>query len=234
MAKFAIDDVRLPKKRSQSGNPIIFKNPEIRLMLKLAKASKKDIFVDLGCGYGQNLIVAVTEFNVRHAYGIEDLKRRAYVAKARIQNARLQGKIDIIKGSLDDLLDDKLNEINMQNATIVFYGLEGNATLTKKFCKKLPTNCKLLYYYNCLIPEIKPNNVKFPFYLSRKPFKHPKSELDWLLSVISKKQRLIPKSEKLAVRDLWAELYHDYEVDGIRNDINKFKKRLENFLSNKS
>jgi len=49
----------------------------IRKLLHLADARNTDIFYDLGCGIGQLCIVAVTEFDVRKAVGIESHRGRA-------------------------------------------------------------------------------------------------------------------------------------------------------------
>ena len=59
-----IDDVRASEE-TNSGPPILSTNQNIRKMLALAAVGKGDVFYDLGSGWGQNLIVALTEFGVR-------------------------------------------------------------------------------------------------------------------------------------------------------------------------
>lgn len=54
------------------GPSIALSDRQIRKMLRLAKLNKKDVFYDLGCGKGQLCIIAVKEFNVRHAVGIDN------------------------------------------------------------------------------------------------------------------------------------------------------------------
>ena len=51
-----IDDI--DTNNGELGPAILFTNPEIRRMLKLAGAGQRDVFFDLGCGWGQNLIIA--------------------------------------------------------------------------------------------------------------------------------------------------------------------------------
>ncbi|MGI0102699.1 MAG: class I SAM-dependent methyltransferase [Nitrosotalea sp.] len=225
-----IDDVKLPRITAGNiGPPILHNNIEIRKMLNLAKAGKRDIFFDLGCGYGQNLIIASTEFGVRKAYGIELEKRRVKIAEKRIRRRKLQGKIKIINANLDDLLDGKISTPDISKASIIFYSLSSDAELVEKLANRLNKGCKLLYNFRCLLPEIKPNNMEFPFYVSQKPFDRPTSEFDWLCSVSTKSLR-----KKYSKQDLWNELYQNYEIEGIKKEVNSYKKRLKKFLSKKS
>jgi len=51
------------------GHPILFDNQEIRQMLSLARVGPSDVFYDLGSGWGQNLIIAITEFMLKEQLG---------------------------------------------------------------------------------------------------------------------------------------------------------------------
>ncbi len=84
-----IDDACLDDD-DDKGYPILFTNPEIRKMLHLAKAGPSDVFYDLGSGWGQNLIVALTEFGVRKAVGIEQDRERHHVSLERLEKRRIQ------------------------------------------------------------------------------------------------------------------------------------------------
>ena len=79
-----IDDVSLTDENDQ-GNPILFTNQEIRRMLSLAEVNENDVFLDLGCGWGQNLIIALTEFNVKRAVGFENNLERNTIANKRLE-----------------------------------------------------------------------------------------------------------------------------------------------------
>lgn len=81
------------------GNPKVTTYPEARLIFRLAKLAKKDVFYDLGCGYGWVCIWAARF--CRAAKGIESHRYVAmrarkivhhYVAKHGITN------VEIIKG----------------------------------------------------------------------------------------------------------------------------------------
>ena len=80
-----IDDVDVYTVSSSMGHAIYFPNQDIRRMLRLAKAGRNDVFYDLGSGWGQNLIIALTEFNVKKAVGFEINKSRREKAENRLR-----------------------------------------------------------------------------------------------------------------------------------------------------
>lgn len=227
-----VDDVSIRFPYSDNGPPILFTNAGIRKMLTLVKAGRNDIFYDLGCGWAQNLIVAATEFNVKKCVGIERLKPRYLKAKERVKRRSLSNRIRIVKGEFDDLLEGKL-DVDIKEATIVLYALDTDKEILDKLSKGLQQGCRLVYYYIALFPEIKPDYVDYPFYVSVFPFTRPRSQLDWLRSVVLKKRSSI-NNKKPSEEELWDELYHDYNVDALsRNDVNKYRKRLTDFLETK-
>lgn len=228
-----IDDIRLPEHRPKWGWPILFTNQDIRKMLKLAKPTKNDIFYDLGCGWGQNLLIALTEFKVKKVVGIEDDKKNWKKATQRLEKVYGSKNWDIVRGEFEDLFSDKINEVDLSEATIVFYGLAPAKSVLRGLEKKLRKGCRLITYFNCLFPEIKYEDSNFPFYLSTFPFKKPKSELGWLKTVITKQKSTLQK-KKIKADELWKELFHDYEIEGVRNSVYTCKRRLEKLLSNKS
>jgi cyclopropane fatty-acyl-phospholipid synthase-like methyltransferase len=83
------------------GPAIMFPNPEIRRMLNLAAVGPKDIFYDVGCGWAQNLIIALTEFDVKKAIGLENDSSRYEVASKRIKQLGLTKRCNIIKADLE-------------------------------------------------------------------------------------------------------------------------------------
>jgi precorrin-6B methylase 2 len=232
--KSLIDDVQLKREYSDNGPPILFTNAEIRRMLKLARARKDDVLYDLGCGWGQNLIIAATEFGVKKCFGIERLKLRYLKARKRVKQRSLAPR-NIIRGQFEDLFEGKIKESNLEDATIVLYALDTDKEILEKLASKLQKGCRLVYYYNALFPEIKPDAVDYPFYVSVSPFKHPTSELDWLRSVVHKKKSSIIQSKKPTTQELWDELYHDYDVMWLtRSDVRDYHRRLKKFLKRHS
>ena len=55
--------------------------------MRLAQATGHDVFFDLGCGMGKLCVVAVKEFGVRKAVGIELHRGRAAKAARYVQDS---------------------------------------------------------------------------------------------------------------------------------------------------
>lgn len=222
---FGIDDVRLSHVCSDIGYPILFTNQEIRRMLRLADAREEEVLFDLGSGWGQNLIIAATEFGVRTCVGVERLKPRYRKSLERIRNLSLSNQISVYHAQFEDLVDGLITGVSLGSATIVIYALETDEELTKQLSSQLKPGCRLLYYYNALFPEIMPDGSDYPFFVSRQPFTRSESEQGWLTSIIRKPHSSAggPPCET----ELWEELYHDYDVMGLgRAQVRGYRTRL--------
>lgn len=139
--KSLINDVSLDDENK--GPAIMFPNPEIRRMMNLAGVGRNDVFYDLGCGWGQNLIVALTEYHVRNAVGLENDSSRHEVACKRIKKLGLSNRCNILKENLDKALRGKIKGIDLKEATVVFlrfiYELDSLRQLKESTPATLPT-----------------------------------------------------------------------------------------------
>jgi precorrin-6B methylase 2 len=228
--KSMIDDLRLESDTGK-GPPIRFANQEFRKMFDLADLGGNDIFYDLGSGWGQALIIAVTEYHVKQAVGVErDLERQA-VSSSRLRRRKVDGQARVVSGSFDDLYSDKLAGASLAEPTVIFYGLTTDDELIEAMRDKAKPGCRLIYYFNGLFPEIKAEEVDFPFFVSKVPSRKPTSEYDWLNSILRKEESSLGKRGKPTVKELWDELTHDcdaYSED--TSDIAYYKKKLKEVL----
>lgn len=78
---------------TDNGYPDYFDDRHKRKMLRLAGIKPSDVFYDLGCGNASILILAVKEFGVKKAVGIEDDRYRSNIARKRIGEEKLQDQI---------------------------------------------------------------------------------------------------------------------------------------------
>ncbi|ADV65584.1 protein-lysine N-methyltransferase [Desulfurococcus mucosus] len=85
--------------------------PVVREMLRLAGAGEGDVVYDLGCGDGRILIVAVKEFNVRKAVGVERDSERIKEARRRISEEGIEDRAIVVQGDFF--------EVDISEATIV-------------------------------------------------------------------------------------------------------------------
>jgi precorrin-6B methylase 2 len=215
------------------GPPILFTNQEIRIMLSLGKVVSDDIFLDLGCGWGQNLIIALTEFNVKYAIGFERNSRRYRKAVGRIRKWGLRNRCEISNIDFVKILRAKDDKFGIGKATVVFFGLTADKEILDGLRERLGNGCRLLYYYNGVFPEIMPEKSDFPFYVSRTPFKETFSELEWLQSIIPKKRLSVKTGKPSTSQELWQELRHDYDVYGDRAVAISYQRWMRRFLKKK-
>jgi precorrin-6B methylase 2 len=231
-----IDDVWLDDDRYK-GEPILFTNHEIRRMLSLAKLGKDDVFYDLGCGWGQNLVMALTEGNAAKVVGIEQEENRQKVALERLEKwakarPELRGRFQVVLGNFEELFEDGLERATLNEATVVFYGLSTEREMVKaieKHWKGKGGHRRFVYYYRWLFPEILASNRDYPFLVSEFPFRKPDSELEWLKSVVGKERSTIGAGSPTE-EELWDELTHDYDVLGNVDEVARYRRRLRAVL----
>lgn len=70
-------------------------------MLKILDLGKSDTFFDLGCGLGEVLTVAATEWGLR-GIGIESNPIRAKLARDSVKEFGLENQIKIIEGDISE------------------------------------------------------------------------------------------------------------------------------------
>jgi hypothetical protein len=234
MRRSLIDDVVYTDEVDELGPPIVFENAQIRRMLRLAEAGESDVFYDLGSGWGQNLIIAATEFGVQRAIGFEKDDGRFRRSARRIK--RLSAKLPETAKRIRVLQTDFLrlpergrDSVRLSEATIVFLGLDLLPKEVEGLLGQLRDGCRLVYHNCSLIPEIMPDKADFPFFVSVKPFRRPRSELEWLSAVVPKPNSSLHKGKPDAV-ELWDELAHDSKVSARYNLAPEYKRRIRKLL----
>jgi precorrin-6B methylase 2 len=216
------------------GPPICFNNREIRKMLELAKVGRDDVLYDLGSGWGQNLIIALTEFDVKKAIGVEDDRERYQISVNRLRKWHIpQERWVVIPGRFEKVLAQKVPQANPLEATVIFYGLSTDRFTLNNISRNLRTGGRLIYYYGCLFPEILPNLEDYPFFVSVAPFRRPSSELEWLMTVVKKKQSSLKPGRNTDPLELWSELRHDYDVGHYGNPVLQYRRRLRDSVASK-
>ncbi len=221
----SFDDINLEDEYWHQGDPIRFTNPEIRRMLTLAKAGKDDVFCDFGSGFAQNVILALNEFGVKKAIGIESDDTRVWRSRLRLEELGLHKKGRIIFGQFEDLDDAVLRKV-----TILFYGLSGWDELVSRLqrvWKDTKTHRRLIWNDWHPIPEAFPDEVDYPFFLTYFPQTRKKyPQRDWLVRVVLQPETMIKDSAKRSQKELWEEFSHNLDVLQFRDDVMEYRRRL--------
>lgn len=181
-------------------------NRHIRKILQLALASSKDIFYDLGCGKGQLCVVAVAEFGVKRAVGIEMHRGRAAKAAKRVHELGLADRIEI--------RNEDFMESDLYDATIVYSGLSETEEDIAYFEKKVRAGCRIVTLFLPFVGVL-PEAVDYPFYLMKVPFSKTEDASLWTSKVLFR---------KATAGELYRELDSDREY---RYDKRAFKQMMK-------
>jgi predicted RNA methylase len=182
----------------------------IRKILRLARASRGDVFYDLGCGRGQLCLVAAREFGVKKAVGIEMHRGRAAKAAASVRELRLTERVEI--------RNEDFMESDLSDATIVYSGLEEIEEDVAFFERKLKPGCRVVSLFLPFVGVL-PTAADYPFYLMRMPFRKTRDMSLWISKALFRK----------ATPD---ELYRELDTDReYRYDKRAFKRMMEERFS---
>ena len=97
-------------------------HPEIiRAMLELAQVNSDDVVMDLGCGDGRILIMAVQEFGARRAVGYEFETHIFTLAEHNVRAQNLQNQITVIR---DDLFNANVAEADVITVYLTTMAME--------------------------------------------------------------------------------------------------------------
>jgi hypothetical protein len=133
----------------------------------------------------------------------------------------------VIREDFDKILTGRVKHVNIGEATVVFYGLSTDKITIERLRRRLKKGSRLIYKYDCLFPEILPDRVQLPFFMSFAPFRRPRSQYEWLSAVVRKKKSSIVQGKSPGLDELWYELMHDYDVDKVRDRIDDYERRLK-------
>jgi SAM-dependent methyltransferase len=184
-------------------------NRHIRKLLTLARATKNDVFYDLGCGRGQLCVVAVTEFGVKKAVGIEMHAGRAAKARAYVEKLGLSDRVEIRN---EDFEGSDIND-----ATVVYCGHYEAEEDVSRFDRELSPGSRLVTLFLPFV-GVMPKVADYPFYVMEAPFVRTRDVSRWIEKVLFR---------TATAEELFAELDSDREY---RYDKRTFKELMRKRL----
>ena len=158
-----------------SGEEVQLPDSAFREIFRFANLSKDDVFYHLGCGNGKGLAIALEEFGVRKAVGIDNNKEKIDLAKKLLEEKNLSNAVlqfnDILKSDFSD-------------ATVILFWFSDPQiveNMTTSF-SSLQNGCKIITIWGPL-PGFLPDKVGFPYILNVVPFKKANGLKEQLLAV---------------------------------------------------
>jgi len=145
-----------------TGEDVQLLDDSIRDIFKFAELGKNDTFYHLGCGNGNSLAIALQEFSVKKAVGIEKDSIKVIEAK----NLLAEKKLDA------DILNQDIVDSDLSDATVILFWFSDLSITEKMFSKfsKLKPGCRIITIFDPL-PGVLPQRVSFPYLLHETPFR---------------------------------------------------------------
>ena len=146
-----------------SGNEFQLPDDSLRKIFEFLNLDENDVFYHLGCGDGKGIKMALQEFHVKNAIGVDNNKEKIQRAIKLIEENNLKGG----KFLCEDILTAKIAD-----ATAIlfwFTDVEIIEKMKKRF-QSLQDGCKIVTIWGPL-PECLPAQVDFPYIINQVPFK---------------------------------------------------------------
>lgn len=159
-----------------SGEDVQLPEKSLRDIFNFVNIGENDVFYHLGCGNGIGVDIAISEYNVKKAVGIDKDKEKINIAKTNHQHKNTEF-------ICQDIIDSNISE-----ATVILFWFTDEKIINemmKKF-ENLNQGTKIITIWGPL-PQCKPEKVKFPYILNTIPLERAKDLSEQLLSIFKVK-----------------------------------------------
>ena len=137
------------------GEEIELSDNTIRDIFRFAQLGENDVFYHLGCGNGNSITIALKEFTVKKAIGIDNNEEKITNAQKLLEEKHITNGIF----KCQDVIDSDISD-----ATVVLFWFSDEEIIDKMITKfeKLNPNCKIITIWGPLTGYM-PDKVDFPF-----------------------------------------------------------------------
>jgi len=161
-----------------SGEDIQLSEKSFRDIFKFVNLSKNDNFYHLGCGDEKGIEIAINEFKVKKAVGIDNNFEKVSNAKKNLEEKNIQG----------EMICQNIENADISDASVILFWFTDENVINhmlEKF-EKLKPETKIITIWGPL-PNCLPDKVNFPYIINTKPFKKALSLQDQLLAIFGVK-----------------------------------------------
>jgi len=161
-----------------SGEDVHLPEKSLRDIFKFSNLGQDDIFFHLGCNNEKGIEIAINEFKVRKAVGIDSSLEKIQNAQKNIKEKNINIK----------LIHQKIEESDISDATVILFWFTDEKIINemvKKF-NKLKPETKIITIWGPL-PNYLPDKVNFPYIINKVPFKKAENLQEQLLAVFGVK-----------------------------------------------
>lgn len=162
-----------------SGEDVQLPNHSFREIFEFVDLGQNDIFYHLGCGNGIGISIALEEFRVKKAVGID-------IDRKKIEDARILLREKNFDNS--QIINENILDSDFNDATVILFWFTDTKIIEKMMKKfeKLENGCKIITIWGPL-PDCLPEKIDFPYIINKIPFKPAKDLQEQLLAVFGTK-----------------------------------------------
>jgi hypothetical protein len=161
-----------------SGEDVQLPEKTLKEIFKFSNLGKDDIFFHLGCNNEKGVEIAINEFKVKKAIGVDNNLEKIQNAQKKIKEKNIDVK----------LIHQNIEESDISDATVILFWFTDEKIIkdmVKKF-NKLKPKTKIITIWGPL-PNYLPDKVNFPYIINKVPFKKAENLQEQLLSVFGVK-----------------------------------------------
>lgn len=160
-----------------SGDDVELSDETIREIFRFAELTENDVFYHLGCGNGNSIAIAIQEFRVKRAVGIDNNYSKIS------QGQKLLQEKQITNGSF---MHQDITEANISDASVILFWFSDEKIIEKMILKfqNLRPGCRVITLWGPLTGHM-PDKIDFPYILNVTPFKMAESLRDQMLAIFN-------------------------------------------------
>lgn len=161
-----------------SGEDVQLPDKSFKEIFKFINLDKEDIFYHLGCNDEKGIEIAINEFKVKKAVGIDNNSEKIKIAKKNLNDKNIKAK----------LICQNIEESDISDASIILFWFTDEKVISQMVEKfeKLKPGTKIITIWGPL-PDCLPNKVDFPYIINKVPFKKAQSMQEQLLAIFGVK-----------------------------------------------
>ena len=161
-----------------SGEDVQLPEKSLREIFKFLNLGKGDIFFHLGCNNEKGIEIAINEFKVTKAIGIDNNLEKIQNAQKNIEGKNINA----------ELIYQNIEESDISDATVILFWFTDENIINKMIKKfdRLKPGTKIITIWGPL-PNCLPDKVNFPYIINKVPFKKAENLQEQLLAVFGVK-----------------------------------------------
>ena len=161
-----------------SGEDVQLSEKSLREIFKFVDLDENDIFYHLGCGNEKGIEIAINEFKVKKAVGIDNNSKKIQNAKENLNQKKIPG----------DLICEDVQKSDLSDASVILFWFTDENTINEMLEKfeNLKSGTRIITIWGPLADYL-PDKVNFPYIINKFPFKKAQNMQEQLLAIFGVK-----------------------------------------------